>query len=501
MTDPAAARAGTRRLVSGVVWNMLGRGLPLVVALALTPPLVAALGIERWGLFTLALGLVGVFGVFDLGLGAALTRTLAERIGRGERAGEGALVASALALLLVLSMLLAAALWLAVPALVERGLNVPPPLQAEAVAGLRVLAAAAPLVVVNAALWGVLAAHQRFRAANLAAMPVAVLYYLGPLLVLLVWDSLAGVMVALVGARLLNTVAYAALIRRIVPGISPRAVSLRAVAPLLRLGGWMSLSGVLTQVSLYADRFLIGALLSLAAVAFYATPLDLVMRLWILPVAVAQALLPALASSFRAMPGETAALLRRGTLLIAGLVLPGCAALSVLAHPLLRLWLGAAFADGGAEVLRILAVGILFSCAGFAPGSLLDAIGRPDVTARFALALALVSLPVTVLLLLVAGIEGAAVAWSLRAAVECGGRMLLAARLYPAAAPALRRIAPVLAAAGIGLAAVAAMPSLPLASGTGALMLAGVAALGWRALEAGERATLARPQHWLRRAA
>lgn len=501
MTDLAAARAGTRRLVSGVVWNMLGRGLPLMVALALTPPLVAALGIERWGLFTLALGLVGVFGVFDLGLGAALTRTLAERIGRGERAGEGALVASALALLVVLSTLLALALWLAVPALVGRGLNVPPALQPEAIAGLRVLAAAAPMVVVNAALWGVLAAHQRFRAANLAAMPVAVLYYLGPLLVLLVWDSLVGVMLALVGCRLLNTIAYAALIRPIVPGITFGAVSLRAVGPLLRLGGWMSLSGVLTQVSLYADRFLIGALLSLAAVAFYATPLDLVMRLWILPVAVAQALLPALASSFRAMPAETAALLRRGVLLIAGLVLPGCVALSVLAHPLLRLWLGVAFADGGAEVLRILAVGILFSCAGFAPGSLLDAIGRPDVTARFALALALVSLPVAVLLLLVAGIEGAAVAWSLRCAVECGGRMLLAARLYPAAAPALRRLAPVLAAGGAGLAAVAVMPSIPFAASTGVLVLAGVAALGWRTLEAEERTTLVQPLLWLRRAA
>lgn len=501
MTDPAAARAGTRRLVSGVVWNMLGRGLPLMVALALTPPLVAALGIERWGLFTLALGLVGVFGVFDLGLGAALTRTLAERIGRGERAGEGALVASALALLLVLSMLLAGALWLAVPTLVARGLNVPPALQPEAIGGLRVLAAAAPLVVVNAALWGVLAAHQRFRAANLAAMPVAVLYYLGPLLVLLVWDSLTGVMLALVGARALNTIAYAALVRPIVPGISLGAASLRALAPLLRLGGWMSLSGVLTQVSLYADRFLIGALLSLAAVAFYATPLDLVMRLWILPVAVAQALLPALAASFRAMPAETAALLRRGVLLIAGLVLPGCVALSVLAHPLLRLWLGIAFADGGAQVLRLLAIGILFSCAGFAPGALLDAIGRPDVSARFALALALVALPVAALLLLLAGIEGAAAAWSLRCAVECGGRMLLAARLYPAAAPALRRLAPVLAAGGAGLAAVAAMPAILSAAGTGALALAGAAALGWRALDAEERATLIRPRLWLRRAA
>lgn len=501
MTDLAAARAGTRRLVSGVVWNMLGRGLPLLVALALTPPLVAALGIERWGLFTLALGLVGVFGVFDLGLGAALTRTLSERIGRGERTDEGALVASALALLLAFSTALAVALWLAVPALVERGLNVPASLQAEAIAGLRVLAAAAPLVVVNAALWGVLAAHQRFRAANLAAMPVAILYYLGPLLVLLVWDSLTGVMLALVGCRVLNTIAYAALIRPIVPGISLRAVRLRAVGPLLRLGGWMSLSGVLTQVSLYADRFLIGAMLSLAAVAFYATPLDLVMRLWILPVAVAQALLPALASSFRAMPVETAALLRRGVLLIAGLVLPGCVVLIVLAQPLLRLWLGVAFAEGGADVLRILAVGILFSCAGFAPGSLLDAIGRPDVTARFALALAIVSLPVAVLLLMLAGIEGAAVAWSLRCAVECGGRMLLASRLYLAAAPAVRRLAPVLATGGAGLAIVAAMPSLALSAAAGAIVLAAAGALGWRALDSEERMTLLRPRQWLGRAA
>jgi O-antigen/teichoic acid export membrane protein len=185
-------------------------------------------------------------------------------------------------------------------------------------------------------------------------------------------------------------------------------------------------------------------------------------------------------------------------LLTAGLVLPGCVVLIALAHPLLRAWLGSAFADGGAEVLRILAIGILFSCAGFAPGSLLDAIGRPDVTARFALALAVVSLPVAVLLLLAAGIEGAATAWSLRCAVECFGRMALAARLYPAAAPALRRLAPLLGAGGAGLAAVAAVPSMAAAAGLGCLVLVGTGVLGWRALDAEERATLTHPRQWLR---
>jgi O-antigen/teichoic acid export membrane protein len=487
----ASARASMRRLVSGAAWNAAGRGLPLLLALALTPVLVAQLGIERWGLFTLALAMVGVFGIFDLGVGQALTRALAERLGTGERRDEAALVKAAIATLLGVSAAGAMVLWWCVPALVERVLNVPPALHAEAIAAMRVLVAAAPLVVVNAALWGVLAAHQRFRAANLVTIPVAVFYYLGPVLLLTVWDSLVAAMLALVACRLANTVSYALLVRPLVPGLGVRGLRLRPALPLLRIGGWMSASGALTQALLYADRFLIGAVLSLAAVAFYATPLDLVMRMWILPVAVAQALLPALASSFRALPRETGALLWRGALLTAGLAFPACVLLVAFAEPILRLWLGAEFAHSGAAVLRILGVGILFSCAGFAPGSLLDAIGRPDVTARFALAQALVFLPLGALALwLGLGIEGVALAWTLRAAVDCAGRFLFAARLYPAAAEAARRVGPPLALGGLGLAVVAATPSVSAALIAGAVALAGFSGLALMALTRAERAEL-----------
>jgi O-antigen/teichoic acid export membrane protein len=353
-----------------------------------------------------------------------------------------------------------------------------------------VLTAAAPLVVVNAALWGVLAAQQRFRAANLATIPVAVLYYLGPVLVLTVRDSLTAVMLALVACRLANTVSYALLVRPLLPGLSPRRVRLRLAGPLLRLGGWMTFSGTLTQALLYADRFLIGALLSLAAVAYYATPLDLVMRAWILPVAVAQTLLPAMASSFATLPRQTATLLRHGALLIMALVFPACLLLVGGAREILWLWLGAEFAAGGARVLQILGVGIFFSCAAFAPASLIDAIGRPDVTARFALGQAVLFLPLSAGLLLWQGIEGAALAWSLRAAVDCGGKLALAARLYPTAAGAAARLAPPLLGGGVGLALLLAAPTLPVLLGAGALALAGFTALALRSLEAEERGRL-----------
>ena len=57
-----------------------------------------------------------------------------------------------------------------------------------------VLCVAVPFVILNAALWGVISAFQKFRAANLVNLPILAFYYIGPLLVLRVVDSLVVVM-------------------------------------------------------------------------------------------------------------------------------------------------------------------------------------------------------------------------------------------------------------------------------------------------------------------
>jgi O-antigen/teichoic acid export membrane protein len=183
MAETAEQRASGGRLLSGSLWNAAGRGLPLLLALAITPVLVHQMGIERWGLFTLALALVGVFGVFDLGLAAALTRALSARIGSGEREGAATLAGAAITALALVGLLVACIAFAFVPFLVQRLLNTPPSLQAEAITAFRVLCFATPLVAVNGALWGTLAAHQRFREANLVTIPISVFYYLGPMLV------------------------------------------------------------------------------------------------------------------------------------------------------------------------------------------------------------------------------------------------------------------------------------------------------------------------------
>ncbi|MCI0403070.1 MAG: flippase, partial [Acidobacteria bacterium] len=48
------------------------------------PPIIAGLGAERFGLLALAWAVLGYFNIFDLGLGRATTKFVAESLGRGE---------------------------------------------------------------------------------------------------------------------------------------------------------------------------------------------------------------------------------------------------------------------------------------------------------------------------------------------------------------------------------------------------------------------------------
>jgi O-antigen/teichoic acid export membrane protein len=63
--------------------NLLGLGVPLLVALLCLPVMVPALGAERFGVLALAWGVMGFAGAFDLGIARAATRSIASAVGRG----------------------------------------------------------------------------------------------------------------------------------------------------------------------------------------------------------------------------------------------------------------------------------------------------------------------------------------------------------------------------------------------------------------------------------
>jgi len=68
-----------RFLARNVIWNLIGNGAPMFVAVFSIPILIHGLGKDRFGVLALAWALIGYASLFDLGLGRALTQLVARK--------------------------------------------------------------------------------------------------------------------------------------------------------------------------------------------------------------------------------------------------------------------------------------------------------------------------------------------------------------------------------------------------------------------------------------
>src|SRR5437773_929252 len=114
-----------RLLARNTVWNLLGNGAPMLVAVVCIPILIRGLGKERFGVLTLAWALIGYASLFDLGLGRALTQLVAQKLGTGEERKIPSLAWTSLLLMLLLGLAGTACILLISPWLVHSAVNVP----------------------------------------------------------------------------------------------------------------------------------------------------------------------------------------------------------------------------------------------------------------------------------------------------------------------------------------------------------------------------------------
>jgi O-antigen/teichoic acid export membrane protein len=453
-TEGGAPPLRSGRLARGVAYNLAGAAVPAVLGLLAIPLLAAGLGTARLGVLTLAWTVLGYLAVMHFGVGRALTQAAGRRLG----AGLAPTAWTALALTAGAGVLAGVAL-LAAAGPLAAALRLPPGLEREAAASFRVLSLALPFTVSAPALSGLLEARGRFGRLNAVTACVSAATYLGPLAALALGAGLPGVVGVLAGARAAGWTALAVLCLREFPELRAAARPERGrAAELLRFGGWSTVSAVAGPVMAYTDRFVIAGALSASAVAFYATPQEVALRIGMLSGAVVGVFFPAFAAASAAAdaPARVGRLLRGGWEAAFALALVPALALAAFAGEGLRLWLGAEWAAAARWPLAWLAAGLLVNSIAKVIAALLLGVGRPDVPARLHLAEVMLYLPLLFVLVHRFGIAGAAAAWTARAAGDAAALLWAAARVVPGAAPAARAAA-VAGMMGMGAVAVAAL--------------------------------------------
>jgi len=232
---------------------------------------------------------------------------------------------------------------------------------------------------------------------------------------------------------------------RVLPALSERMeITRAAIMPLFRLGGWMTVSNIVGPLMLYMDRFVIGGLISAAAVAYYATPYEVVTKLLIISGAISAVMFPAFGASFARDLSRTVDLYRRGMKCTVAIMLPLILLLALIAKEGLTLWLGPEFADHSLHVAEFLLVGTLAFGIETLPFALIQGAGRPDIPAK----LNLIEIPFYAAALYWFieryGVTGAAAVWALRAVVDALLLLVFAQRLLrvPACADPEKSLCP-----------------------------------------------------------
>jgi O-antigen/teichoic acid export membrane protein len=401
------------RLVKNTAFNFSTQIISSVAALVCIPIAFRHLGVERFGLLTLAWSLLSYTILFDLGTGPAVARGVSASIAQDNGSRIRAILRAAALIQLSLGLIGALLIVGLTPHLLD-WLNIPPVYRADGRLTLYALALAVPVVLLSQSQTAVLEAMERFDIVAYVRAPTALATYVVPAIGALAGWSIAAVIFIIVCTRILALGVLSAAHAGAVPANQHGVVRDEALA-LFRFSRWLAISVTIAQVMSYLDRFMLSNMHGLAAVAQYGAPYDAASKMLALPASVGNAMFPGMTRD-AALDQHAAALQRSrkaaGAMLL--LIAPLCIIAVMLAGWFLELWLGPQIQAEGIAAFRILIVAMAFHAVAYPPIYAIEAFGRADAVARYHVVELVLYLPAAIALIMRFGVVGAAAAWALR---------------------------------------------------------------------------------------
>jgi len=408
-------------LAKNTMFNLLGMLLPILVGIVSIPFAVRGLGTEGFGILSVIWVLLAYLTLLDFGLSRATTKFTAESIKKNRAQSIPDIMWTALTISFGLGCLGAIILFLCTPHLVISILRIPTERINHTIQALNILAITLPFLLISISLKGMLGAAQRFDLVNGVHIPVSVLNFIFPALSLPFGLGLPTIVLLIAVSRILATFVYFFLCTRLYAVFNKRIrIDSDILKKLLSYGGWITVTGVVSPILVYIDRFFIGSMQSMETLTFYAAPLEALTRLRILPMAIMITLFPEFSVGMDQQASERVGMLfgksMKSILLVMGML---SLILFAFARDILHLWLGASFAERSTVIFQIISISVLINFMALIPFTFLQGIGRPDLPAKFHIVELLLYMFVLWYLTKTYGIHGAAVAWCARVTLDC----------------------------------------------------------------------------------
>lgn len=484
-------------VVSGYVRTVIAS----VTSLVTIPVLVKGLGKQAYGVWVIVDTFAAYREILQLGFAKATPKYVAEYMALGEHHRVRAAVATSF--------------WiLAIPGAVALALGVvfaavfPGLFDLEG--GLASAAQAVVLIVtVNVALsmpcdafGGTLIGLQRFDTLNYTLIAVLLVQVAGTIIAIVAGAGLVPLGIVVVVPNLVGQLWRYLIIRRYVPGLSvaPRYIDRALVRPFAKLSLWYAVVDVSSILITKIDTIVVGLVLGVEAAAVYAVGAKLAIAASQLVVPISRVFFPF--SSELAARGDAEGLRRTvvtGTRFLLGVAIPLAVTLSMLASPILDLWVGDGY-ENAATVVPLLSGRLVISALNQTGMQMLQGMGLARGPAVVLASEALLNVVLSLVFAHLIGLTGVALG-TLVAAVTTSLIPFfpyMCRKFELPLWPFVRRlllahVPPTAAALGVGFAVLEAGVSGPfaVAAAAAAIMGAYVVVYAFTALEPGERRWIA----------
>lgn len=396
--------------------NLTGLLLPLCAAVISIPILILNLGSEKFGIFSVFLGVVGYSSVLDLGIGRALTQMISSNFGEDKvdkgieytiRAGVKCSIVCGIAFGMIIGLIV----FFVSEAYISKSITSGTDNFYLAI----LMSLAVMSQTVSSAYKGANEGLLNFGKINLIRVAVGILNFGIPCYLSTITDNLTTIVAGVVASRIVGLVLFKFTTRvakkcnlEQIVFLNERDVAVK----LLTFGGWQTASNIISALMLQSDRWMIGSMLTAVAVTTYVVPYEVAVQLLVFVNAITTVAFPNLSRITCAKNRDL--YFNRIMIQTSLFMVFVCIVFFLFIPDLLKMWIGLDFDSASVDVARILTIGVFANSIGALYYTQLNARGMVFQIA----CVHAVELPLYLLTLYYLiqeyGVLGAALAWSAR---------------------------------------------------------------------------------------
>ncbi len=387
------------------------------------PWIVNGLGEIAFAILSLVWTVITYFSLWDLGIGRAVTKFVAEKRATGRTDQVALVVHISTAIGLGLGVFFGFLIFLFAPQIGRWLFRVPAGFNDTVLSALSIVAVSMPVLLLQSVFRGVVMGFDRFDMSNLVQIINGVLQWGGALVLVLLHFNVLSVIAFVMVSRLITTIVFWGMISHIIGWKTLRTrFEVSLLKEILIFGGWAMVSQVVSPILQYAERFMLSALIATGMVTFYVVPYEATSKMLFVSIGLVSALFPAM-SEIHGVGGvnqEFKSLYIQSERILIFVFLPVGAFLLLFASDILKMWMGSTFSQTAFRPFQILSLAFVVNSIAQLPFTILQAVGRADITGK----IHLIELPIHIsfafIMIRTFGLAGAAFATLFRIVLDAG---------------------------------------------------------------------------------